>query len=73
MNREFTDKNMRAKNIKQFFESFIGKLDPEVTVEEILIRNNYISAKLKGQKKRKKYYYYLEAGIFIETARRSQY
>ena len=66
-NREFTDQNMKAKNMKEFFESFMGHIDPEATIEEILIRNNYISAKIKGEPKRKKYYYYLEAGIFLES------
>lgn len=69
----FTDKNMKVKNIKEFWNLFIGQIDPEVTIEEILIRNNYISAKIKGIDERKRSYYYLEAGVLVESSKRGAY
>lgn len=64
----FKVKNLRGSD--GFMEAFLNKLQPEDEIEQILVKNNYISAKIKGKEDRVRRYYYIEAGIWIEDTKR---
>ena len=47
-------------------EAFLNHLQPDDEIEDLIAKNNYISAKIKGKTKRVRYYYSMDAGIWVE-------
>ena len=64
---------VKVKDFKTFIEAFLNHLQPEDEIEDLIAKNDYISAKIKGKPKRVRYYYYIDAEIWVENNKRSMF